>query len=120
MSLVGPRPERPEFVEQFNEELPLYAYRHRVRSGLSGLAQISGFYSTPAADKLKHDLYYVEQHSIILDLKIMLLTLEVILTPSKAAGLDEYKTLRQLVDRNRFKIVQDGPITRIIKEKKDK
>lgn len=120
MSLVGPRPERPEFVEQFKEELPLYAYRHRVRSGLSGLAQISGFYSTPAADKLKHDLYYVEQHSIILDLKIMLLTLEVILTPSKAAGLDEYKTLRQLVDRNRFKIVQDGPITRIVKEKKDK
>ena len=50
----------------------------------------------------------------------MLLTLEVILTPSKAAGLDEYKTLRQLVDRNRFKIVQDGPITRIVKEKKDK
>ena len=117
MSLVGPRPERPEFVEEFKGQLPLYGYRHRVRAGLSGLAQISGFYSTTAADKLKHDLYYVEQHSIILDLKILLLTLEVILTPSMAAGLDEYLSLEELVARNRFRFIEDGPITRIRKEK---
>ena len=116
MSLVGPRPERPEFVQRFNRELPLYDYRHRVRAGLSGLAQISGYYSTTAADKLKHDLYYVEQHSIILDVVILLRTLEVILSPSKSAGLEEQQTLEEVLAARKYRIEKDGQGYHFIRE----
>lgn len=116
MSLIGPRPERPEFVQQFRNELPLYDYRHRVRAGLSGLAQISGYYSTTAADKLKHDLYYVEQHSIIMDLVILLLTFEVILTPSKSAGLEEYQTLEEVVAKRKYYLTVENKVYRIQRE----
>lgn len=118
MSLVGPRPERPEFVEEYNKELLLYDYRHRVRAGLTGLAQISGYYSTTAADKLKHDLYYVENHSIIQDIVILLQTAEVILQPSKSAGLDEYQSLEEVVAKKRYKIVEENHLHKILREER--
>jgi sugar transferase (PEP-CTERM system associated) len=82
MSLVGPRPERPEFVEQLERELPFYAERHRVKPGLTGWAQLSYSYGSTIEDarnKLEFDLYYVKNASAFLDLIILLETVEVVL-----------------------------------------
>ncbi len=80
MSLIGPRPERPEFVRRYAEEIPGYLERFQVRPGLTGLAQVNGEYHTSAAYKLKYDLAYIYNHSLILDLKIMAETIKVIVT----------------------------------------
>ncbi|MHB9143920.1 MAG: sugar transferase [Symbiobacteriia bacterium] len=85
MSLVGPRPERPTFVEQYSREDPAYALRHRAKVGLTGLAQVAGRYSTTAPDKLRYDLYYVNARSLWLDLTILLRTVQTVLTRSKSA-----------------------------------
>ena len=60
MSIVGPRPERPVFVEKYCKELPDYAYRHMINTGITGLAQVSGKYSTSPQDKLRYDLLYAK------------------------------------------------------------
>jgi exopolysaccharide biosynthesis polyprenyl glycosylphosphotransferase len=80
MSLVGPRPERPEFAERLVTTVPGYALRHAARPGLTGLAQISGEYSTEPEIKLRYDLAYLNNWSFGLDLAILLRTLPVILT----------------------------------------
>lgn len=82
MSLIGPRPERPEFVEQLAETIPFYRARHAVRPGLSGWAQVQYRYGSSVDDariKLEYDLYYVKHASILLDLRIALQTLPVML-----------------------------------------
>ncbi len=82
MSFVGPRPERPQFVEQFSESIPFYAERHRVKPGVTGWAQISYPYGASEKDtieKLQYDLYYVKNYSIFLDLTVLFQTAEVIL-----------------------------------------
>jgi sugar transferase (PEP-CTERM system associated) len=82
MSIVGPRPERPQFVEQLSESIPYYAERHTVKPGVTGWAQLRYSYGASeedAAEKLQYDLYYVKNHSLLLDLVIILQTLEVIL-----------------------------------------
>lgn len=82
MSLVGPRPERPEFVEQLERELPFYTERHRVKPGLTGWAQLSYPYGATmddARNKLEYDLYYVKNASAFLDMIILLETVEVVL-----------------------------------------
>ena len=82
MSFVGPRPERPEFVERFVEEIPFYQERHRMKPGLTGWAQIRypyGDSEEDALEKLQYDLYYVKNFSIFLDLLIVLQTTEVVL-----------------------------------------
>jgi exopolysaccharide biosynthesis polyprenyl glycosylphosphotransferase len=80
MSLVGPRPERPEFTERFARSVPGYALRHSARPGLTGLAQVSGDYSTQPEIKLRYDLAYLNNWSLALDVSILLRTLPVILT----------------------------------------
>ncbi len=76
MSLVGPRPERPVFVERFKESIPRYMSRHQVKSGLTGWAQVNGLRGdTSIRMRVKYDLYYLENWSLFLDLKIILLTL---------------------------------------------
>jgi exopolysaccharide biosynthesis polyprenyl glycosylphosphotransferase len=76
MSLVGPRPERPHFVEQFRSEYPHYMLRHKVRSGITGWAQVHGWRgNTSVRMRIEHDLYYIENWSLMLDLKILLMTL---------------------------------------------
>jgi len=87
MSLVGPRPERPSFVTQLAEHLPLYNERHMVKAGLTGWAQINYPYGASIEDaraKLSYDLYYVKNFSILFDLLIILQTLRVVLWPSGA------------------------------------
>jgi exopolysaccharide biosynthesis polyprenyl glycosylphosphotransferase len=79
MSFVGPRPERPEFVDDFIAEDPLYAERFQVRPGITGLAQVSGSYATEASVKLRFDLMYIYHRSLGLDLKIILRTIKVVL-----------------------------------------
>ena len=80
MSFVGPRPERKPFVDEFLHEDPLYIERFRVRPGITGLAQVSGSYATTAAVKLRFDLMYVYHQSFALDLRILLRTVQVVLT----------------------------------------
>jgi sugar transferase (PEP-CTERM system associated) len=82
MSLVGPRPERPEFVQELSHKIPFYTERHRVRPGLTGWAQLSYAYGASEDDaraKLQYDLYYVKNTNFFLDLIILLETVEVIL-----------------------------------------
>jgi exopolysaccharide biosynthesis polyprenyl glycosylphosphotransferase len=78
MSLIGPRPERPEFIQDFIRKYPDYDKRHAVKAGISGLAQIMGKYSTNASDKLRYDLIYIRNYSILLDIKIFFLTLKTV------------------------------------------
>jgi len=80
MSLVGPRPERPEFATHHLRDIPGYGERWLVKPGLTGLAQVRGEYHTPAVYKLKYDLAYVYNYSLLLDLRILVETLKVLLT----------------------------------------
>ena len=76
MSLVGPRPERPHFVNQFRESIPRYMARHKVKSGLTGWAQVHGLRgNTSIHDRVKYDLYYMENWSLLLDIEIIVMTL---------------------------------------------
>jgi lipopolysaccharide/colanic/teichoic acid biosynthesis glycosyltransferase len=80
MSLVGPRPERPEFVQYFSENVYRYGDRHRVKSGITGWAQVNGLRGkTSLADRVEWDNYYIENFSLWLDLKILLLTVPEVL-----------------------------------------
>ena len=100
MSFIGPRPERPELIERYMENMPEFAFRTRVKAGLAGYAQIFGKYNTTPYDKLKLDLTYIENYSIWLDLKLMLLTLKILFTPDSTEGVDE-KQISALKDDER-------------------
>ncbi|WP_077329082.1 undecaprenyl-phosphate glucose phosphotransferase [Virgibacillus siamensis] len=77
MSVIGPRAERPYFVEKFKEEIPKYMVKHQVRPGITGWAQVNGLRGdTSIRDRINHDIYYIENWSFLLDLKIVLLTIK--------------------------------------------
>lgn len=80
MSIVGPRPERPEFTKQFNDEIPGFVNRLAIKPGLTGWAQVNGGYEISPQEKLAEDMYYIRNRSILLDIKILLKTVKVILT----------------------------------------
>lgn len=92
MSFIGPRPERPEIIDQYMEEMPEFAFRMKVKAGLAGYAQVYGKYNTTPYDKLKLDLTYIEQYSVWLDLKLMLLTLKILIKPESTEGVDSTQT----------------------------
>ena len=76
MSLVGPRPERPFFVDQFKDRVPQYMLRHKVKAGITGWAQVNGWRGNTSIEKrIEYDLYYIENWSVALDFKIMWLTI---------------------------------------------
>jgi len=85
MSVVGPRPERPEFAPMFSERIPGYRLRFAVRPGMTGLAQIHGYYDSPVEHKVRYDLAYIGTMSVLLDLKILLRTLQVTLAGREQA-----------------------------------
>ena len=88
MSFIGPRPERPEIIAQYVEIMPEFAYRMKVKAGLAGYAQVYGKYNTTPYDKLKLDLTYIENYSLWLDLKLMLLTLKILFWPDSTEGVE--------------------------------
>ena len=92
MSFIGPRPERPEIIKQYMEDMPEFAFRMKMKAGLAGYAQVYGKYNTTPYDKLKLDLFYIENYTVWLDLKLMLLTLKILFKPESTEGIDEKQT----------------------------
>ena len=87
MSVVGPRPERPELVEKIKEEVPEFDYRLGVKAGLTGYAQVYGKYNTKLKDKLLFDLIYIEQFSLFLDIRIMFMTFKILFKKESTEGV---------------------------------
>ena len=100
MSLVGPRPERIEHVEKYTKNIPEFAYRLKVKGGLTGYAQIFGKYNTTAYDKLKLDLMYIQNYSILLDIKLILMTIKIIFMKESTEGFDE-KQINEIQTREK-------------------
>jgi len=92
MSIVGPRPERPEIAKQYEEVYPNFAFRTRVKAGITGFAQIYGQYNTAPEEKLFLDIMYIETFSILEDIKLMLQTVKVIFKGSSTEGIDDGST----------------------------
>ncbi len=88
MSIVGPRPERKVIADEYCKDIPEFAYRLKVRGGLTGYAQIYGKYNTSAYDKLRLDLMYIENYSLLLDIKLIILTLRIIFSKDSTEGID--------------------------------
>ncbi len=88
MSIVGPRPERKVIADEYCKDIPEFAYRLKVRGGLTGYAQIYGKYNTSAYDKLRLDLMYIENYSMMLDIKLIILTLRIIFSKDSTEGID--------------------------------
>lgn len=92
MSIVGPRPERPEIAVQYEEEMPEFKYRLRVKAGLTGYAQIFGKYNTTPYDKLKLDLHYIQNYSVMLDVKLMIQTIKILFMKESTEGVADGQT----------------------------
>jgi len=92
MSIVGPRPERPEIAKQYEEIYPNFAFRTKVKAGITGFAQIYGRYNTAPEEKLFLDIMYIETFSILEDIKLMLQTLKVIFQGSSTEGIEKDST----------------------------
>jgi lipopolysaccharide/colanic/teichoic acid biosynthesis glycosyltransferase len=89
MSFVGPRPERPSIIEQYTRAMPEFKYRTKVKAGITGYAQVYGKYNTLPYDKLKLDLFYIENFSVWLDLRLIILTVKTIFTLESTEGISE-------------------------------
>lgn len=89
MSMVGPRPERIENVYEYTAKYPEFELRHRVKAGLTGYAQLYGKYNTTPADKLHMDLFYIETYSVLLDIKLLILTFKILFMKESTEGFDE-------------------------------
>lgn len=92
MSIVGPRPERPELVAEYVKDTPEFAFRTKVKGGLTGYAQVYGRYKTGTYDKLRLDLIYIENHSLLLDIKLMLMTPQILFRKESSEGVDRKET----------------------------
>ncbi len=97
MSLVGPRPERPEIAEEYLKEMPEFDYRLKVKAGLTGYAQVYGYYNTTPYDKLKLDITYIESYSLWLDIKLMLLTFKILFRKESTQGVSEGQITAQQI-----------------------
>jgi len=99
MSVVGPRPERPYFVEKYNKEIEEYKYRTLVKAGLTGLAQVLGKYNTEARDKLRYDILYIKNYSMLLDLKIILQTIKIMFIKESSKGIKRDESLNNILQK---------------------
>lgn len=93
MSVVGPRPERPELAKEYEKQMPEFEFRLKVKAGLTGYAQVTGVYDTSPYDKLKMDLMYIENFSLRLDIQIIMMTLKTMLFPPKTNAETEESVL---------------------------
>lgn len=99
MSVVGPRPERPELAHKYEKDIPEFDFRLRVKAGLTGYAQVTGLYDTSPYDKLKMDMMYIEQYSLLLDLRIIMMTIKTMIFPGESnEGTKRHE--QQKVDNN--------------------
>lgn len=99
MSIVGPRPERPEIAEEYMKDMPEFDYRLKVKAGLTGYAQVYGYYNTTPYDKLKLDISYIESYSLWLDIKLILLTVKILFRKQSTQGIAEGQvTARQILN----------------------
>ena len=96
MSIVGPRPERVEHVEEYEKLIPEFGFRLKVKGGLTGYAQIYGKYNTTPYDKLRLDLMYIENYSLLTDVKLILMTIRIILKKESTEGFDKVDELERL------------------------
>ena len=93
MSVVGPRPERPEIAKEYEEEIPEFPYQLKVKAGLTGYAQVYGKYNTTPYDKLKLDLYYIQNYNVWIDFQLILMTFKIMFLKENTEGVDkEQKT----------------------------
>ena len=92
MSLVGPRPERPEIAAEYEKEIPEFSYRLKVKAGLTGYAQVYGKYNTTPYDKLKLDLTYIENYSFYLDLQLIATTVKILFQKENTEGVESWQT----------------------------
>ena len=102
LSIVGPRPERPEIASQYCEEMPEFALRLQAKAGLTGYAQVYGKYNTTPYDKLTMDLMYIAHPSIVEDLKIMLATVKILFLPESTEGIAEGQTTASGMDLGKY------------------
>ena len=96
MSIVGPRPERLEHMESFSREIPEFDFRLKVKGGLTGYAQVYGKYNTSPYDKLRLDMMYIENYSILLDIKLILMTIRIIFKKESTQGFNERDSMEQM------------------------
>lgn len=89
MAVVGPRPERPEIAAQYEQDIPEFHLRLQVKAGLTGYAQVYGKYNTTPLDKLKLDLIYIAQRSVLFDLRILFYTIKIIFIPESTEGIPD-------------------------------
>ena len=89
MSIVGPRPERPELAAELEKEIPEFSFRLQVKAGLTGYAQVYGKYNTTPYDKLKLDLTYIRNYSVLEDLKLIIMTPKIMLMKESTEGVKE-------------------------------
>ena len=99
MSVVGPRPERKVIADEYCKEIPEFAYRLKVRGGLTGYAQIYGKYNTSPYDKLRLDLMYIENYSLLLDIKLIILTLRIVFSKESTEGIDKAAENQKLAEQ---------------------
>jgi exopolysaccharide biosynthesis polyprenyl glycosylphosphotransferase len=104
MSVVGPRPERPFFVEQFKKSIPDYKYRTLVKAGLTGLAQVLGRYNTTAEDKVRYDILYIKNYSIFYDIKLILQTIKIIFVKDSTEGIRDEISLDKIIDEMQVEV----------------
>lgn len=95
MSFVGPRPERPEIIEEYTKEMPEFIFRMRVKAGLTGFAQVYGKYNTTPYDKLKLDMFYIENYSLWMDMKLIIMTVKTLLKKEATEGVEQGQTTAQ-------------------------
>lgn len=98
MSFVGPRPERPEIAAAYQEEMPEFIFRLKVKAGLTGYAQVYGKYNTTPHDKLMMDMVYINSYSLMLDLKLILMTVKILFLPESTEGVAEGAILADETD----------------------
>lgn len=115
MSFVGPRPERPAIAEQYEKDFPEFSYRLKAKAGLTGYAQVMGKYNTTPYDKLKLDLMYIEQQSLVLDMKILLLTVKTVFIPDSTEGVEA-----DTAEKENHKILPKGQTESDSRKDKDK
>lgn len=109
MSIVGPRPERLEHMEQYGSEIPEFYYRLKVKGGLTGYAQIYGKYNTSAYDKIRLDLMYIEHYSLSLDIKLILMTIRILFSKESTEGFDVAQANEKQLDQMLDDLQQNQP-----------